>query len=713
MGGRWNPSRFQFCCLIFIFSLLIQGSLSLNHEGLALLEFRDRIDSDPHGSVASWNPLDRNPCMWVGVHCVDDKVHMLDLSELSLEGSLAPELGKLHNLRSLLLNKNRFSGTIPKEIGDLKELELLDLRDNNLGGSIPGEMGSMQSLKRLLLCQNKFEGSIPSNLGRLGMLSELQFDPNLTCSADSEIHCVNRKLGHCTWHGSSNQLSKAESFLIPIKGAILNYLNLLPMTLFKLLKGSHTEHKDYADATGSSAQHMVQNARNIVRIVRRRLLEQNQNLAAAPASGGSADDQIIAQPITRGSGSFPAVPKDKQSPPQSPPKSPTSDAPPSQGNTSDQSSGNEKAASSSGNLWKYLIIIPCAVFLIAILVMIFVCRKRGKVIGPWKTGISGQLQKAFVTGVPKLNRTELETACEDFSNIIDTIDGCTIYKGTLSSGVEIAVASASVTSLKDWSSNSEIAYRRKIDTLSRVNHKNFVNLIGFCEEDEPFIRMMVFEYAPNGNLFEHLHVKEMEHLDWTTRMRVIMGIAYCLQYMHHDLNPPVAHSHLTSKSVFLTDDYAAKVAEVAFGPHSTAKPKISGDDNDNESENSISELPPNVDPETNIYNFGVMLLEIISGKLPYTEEDGPIEKWASKYLGEEKNVIYMVDPSLKSCKNEELYTICDIVRDCIQSELRQRPTMKDIITKLRQVITISPDQATPKLSPLWWAELEILSVEAT
>lgn len=125
--------------------------------------------------------------------------------------------------------------------------------------------------------------------------------------------------------------------------------------------------------------------------------------------------------------------------------------------------------------------------------------------------------------------------------------------------------------------------------LSRVNHKNFVNLIGYCEEDEPFTRMMVFEYAPNGQLSEHLHgklqqlselvgykrafnkklnyifltfwllVKEAEHLDWITRVRIVMGIAYCLHYMHHDLNPPVAHTHLTTSSIYLTDDYAAKV----------------------------------------------------------------------------------------------------------------------------------------------------------
>ena len=57
----------------------------------------------------------------------------------------------------------------------------------------------------------------------------------------------------------------------------------------------------------------------------------------------------------------------------------------------------------------------------------------------------------------------------------------------------------------------------------------------------------------------------MEHLDWNTRMRIIMGVSYCLQYMHHDLNPPIAHSKLSSRAIFLTDDYAAKVLSSVNG----------------------------------------------------------------------------------------------------------------------------------------------------
>ncbi|KAK8279168.1 hypothetical protein V6Z12_D09G093400 [Gossypium hirsutum] len=616
MGDRWKQIGFNLLSFLFLIpSFMIEGSLAINSDGLALLEFRARIDSDPYGAFANWNSNDSSPCLWWGVHCVDGKVQMLDLSALSLEGTLAPELGKLSNLRSLVLYKNHFSGAIPKEFGELTKLELLDLRENDLGGTIPAEIGKMLSLKRLLLCDNKLEGSIPSDLGRLNLLSELQYDENLTSTSATGIGCINRKFGLCLWQSSLKQLSRMGSLLMPIKGTLIRYLNALPLPQ---QKDSLAEHQDdcCSDVPGSSEQQIANSMQDVASFARRRLLAQSKNLPAVPATA--------------------------------------------------------------------------------------------KTIGPWKTGLSGQLQKAFVTGVPSLNRVELETACEDFSNIIDTIGGCRVYKGTLSSGVEIAVAATGISSLKDWSKNSEKAYRRKIDKLSRINHKNYVNLIGYCEEDEPFNRMMVFEYAPNGTLFEHLHVKEMEHLDWNARVRIIMGVGYCLQYMHHDLNPPLAHPNLSSSSIYLTDDYAAKLGEIGCLP-STSKSETSSD---SESQHS-SELPPLVDLEANVYNFGLLLLEIISGKLPCSEEQGPIEKWADQYLNDKLNFGSMTDPTLDSFKNEELEIICEVIKECIATDPRKRPTMKDIITKLREVIQVAPEQATPRLSPLWWAELEILSMEAT
>ncbi|KAF6161868.1 hypothetical protein GIB67_002578 [Kingdonia uniflora] len=742
MGGSWNPLGFQLQMVFRLFVFLgfspIRRCWSLNLEGLALLEFQASVNTDPFGAFTSWNPDDDDPCMWSGVHCVDGSVQMLDLKGLFLGGVLSSKLAKLSNLRSLVLYGNNFSGFIPKEIGGLIKLELLDLRDNNLSGTIPAELGQMLSLQRLLLCNNNFWGSVPLELGKLDMLLEIQYDNNLTFSVPTGMGCLNRKLGHCIWESSMKQLDNADSFRILIKEKLLHYLDVSP--LFRFIKASsNSVEKCCSNLLSSHEPYMVQNIESEVNFARRKLLQESTNLPAAPASK-SAHFEPISVPYTRSSGAFPAIPNGKKVS-SSPPLLTSLPDPPLQQAASNTNEQKSLVDGSTEKRWKYVYVVPGMAFVLTIAAgMLLMCRRRGvKTIGPWKTGISGQLQKAFITGkfyiyesksilhidktahkevnfalfgsigVPKLNRPELETACEDFSNIIGMYKHCTLFKGTLSSGVEIGVASTIIASSKDWSKNSEVAFRKKIDELSRVNHKNFVNLLGYCEENEPFLRMMVFEYAPNGTLFEHLHVKGFDHLDWNSRMRIIMGIAYCLQYMHHELNPPVSHFDLQSNAVYLTDDYAAKIAEIQFWEDFSAKSKKSG-----EAGSEHSELPPFADPETNVYCFGILLLEIISGKLPSSNaKESSLVNWAADYFNGKQCKSNILDPTLKAFKNNELEIICEIIQDCVQEDFRQRSSMREITLKLREVISISPDAATPRLSPLWWAELEILSVEAT
>ncbi|XAR66580.1 Non-specific serine/threonine protein kinase [Bertholletia excelsa] len=710
MGFSWDNNGFRLSCLaaMILVILDIQGCWSLNSDGLALLEFQARVRSDPYGIFGNWNSNDDKPCEWSGVHCFDDEVQMLDLNGLSLQGELAGQLGKLTHLKSLVLCNNHFSGVIPKEIGELTNLEVLDLRNNSLSGSVPAEIGGLQSLKSLLLSNNDFEGSLPLEIGKLNLLSELQFDENLTFFlTDDGIGCINRKFGHCIWQSSLKQLKKGDSFLAPVKGTLAHYLSALP--LFNSGKNSLHTPADHCCGNPPDANetHVLQE--NLDNMARRRLLQQQpSNLAASPAGDVSPTEQIISVPTFKSSGSFPAVPNGNKAQPQehvSPPAHPSSHQ--SQNASSPENSSTESDRTPSGGTsrgkWKYIVVILGSILLLLIIagVMFFICRKKAvPTIGPWKTGLSGQLRKALITGVPKLNRAELEAACEDFSNIIGTFDGCTVYKGTLSSGVEISVVSVATCPAKDWTKQSELAYRKKIDKLSRVNHKNFVNLIGYCEEDEPFTRIMVFEYAPSGNLSEHLRVKDMEHLDWSARMRIIMGAAYCLQHMH-ELNPPVAIEDLNADCIYLTDDYAAKVADVCNGIGSSSKSALSG--------KGKPELLPPPDPEANVYRFGVLLLEIISAKLPYSEEHGPLVDWAADYVKEKESMKQIVDPTLKSFKEEELEIIRQVIQDCIQPDSKKRPTMKEVTLRLKELLAVTPEQATPRLSPLWWAELEILS----
>ncbi|XP_062203190.1 protein MALE DISCOVERER 2-like [Phragmites australis] len=347
----------------------------------------------------------------------------------------------------------------------------------------------------------------------------------------------------------------------------------------------------------------------------------------------------------------------------------------------------------------YTLAISGAVLLVVvatIIYLLFCRRKKDTTVMPWSTGLSGPLTKAFVAGVPSLGRAELQAACEDFINVIGTTSDCTLYKGTLSSGVEIAVVSSSVNSAEDWSDRSEEQFRNKISVLSGVNHKNFMNLLGYCACDEPFTRMMVFEYAPCGSLFEHLHIREAEDLDWPTRLRIIMGVAYCLEHMSQ-LDPPVMPTTLSSSSIYLTEDYAAKISDIEFCK-----------DNKDAAQRNNS-----TDQQNIVYKFGILLLEVISGRLPFSEDHSLLVLWASSYLDGKRPLGGMADPTLRSsAPNKDVAALCDVVRVCISPEREKRPAMAEVARLMRGVTAMSPEQATPRDNPLWWAELEIASSEA-
>uniref|UniRef100_A0A0E0BML4 Protein kinase domain-containing protein n=1 Tax=Oryza glumipatula TaxID=40148 RepID=A0A0E0BML4_9ORYZ len=365
-----------------------------------------------------------------------------------------------------------------------------------------------------------------------------------------------------------------------------------------------------------------------------------------------------------------------------------------------QSSPVQSSASHLVPRWAiYALPVAGVLFIAAVATAIYVFfsrRKKDNTVMPWATGLSGQLKKAFVTGVPSLERTELEAACEGFINVIGTLPECTLYKGTLSSGVEIAVLSTSVNSAQQWSARSEEQFSNKTSVLSRVNHKNFMNLIGYCACEEPFTRMMVFEYAPCGSLFEHLHIREAEHLDWKTRLRIIMGVAYCLEHMSQLDPPPLLPTNLSSSSIYLTEDNAAKIADIEFW-----KDDINKQD----------------DQESVVYKFGILVLEVISGRRPFSEDDRLLVLWASSYLDGKRPLSAMADRTLvrssSAAPEKDVAALCDVVRQCVRRpEAGKRAiSMGEVARLVRGIAGFSPEQAAPREKPLWWAELEIASSE--
>lgn len=180
-------------------------------------------------------------------------------------------------------------------------------------------------------------------------------------------------------------------------------------------------------------------------------------------------------------------------------------------------------------------------------------------------------------------------------------------------------------------------------------------------------------------------------MDWGVRMRIIMGMAYCLGHMHQ-LTPPVSHKNLKSSAIQLAEDYAAKISDFA----------VCDDSVDDETAAT---------PESNVYSFGVILLEVVTGRLPYSPNGSALANFASDYLRGRQSLREMADPTLTSFQEQQLDGIGEVIKSCLRLSPRLRPTMRDVAARLREITGIGPDGAIPKLSPLWWAELEISSAD--
>ncbi|KAK8955357.1 putative LRR receptor-like serine/threonine-protein kinase MRH1 [Platanthera guangdongensis] len=639
-------------------------------EGEALLRFKERIDFDPYGALSNWGKPGVDHCLWYGVYCSEDgKVVSLNLSDLCLEGALTSEIKKLVNLKSLVLHNNSFFGTIPGEIVELSKLEVLDLGQNNFSGSFPSKLLGLNSLKILVIGNNRFD--IPSEIGEFTIVSEFEVNEEMLCSNRvsllrySEMANIRRLLQKNINHRSKHHTHG---------------------------RHHHTRAPIFPSPSPSPSPSL--------------------SVSLSPSPSPSPVSSVITSQSPISTNPHSHSPVGSPSPAPSPEKSISPLASPSSLSfhtsnfQSEPAPTNAKGTQKKTQLAVYVSIGAGLFVLAASALIYFLFFRNNRVVSvmPWKTGLSGQLQKALVTGVPSLKRSELEAACEYFSNIIGTVSGCSFYKGTLSSGVEIAVTSTFIKSSKDWSDKSEVLFREKISVLSRVNHKNFMNLIGHCTEQEPFTRMMVFEYASNGTLFEHLHIKEAEPLDWTTRLRIAMGIAYCLEHMQR-LDPPVIPRNLNSSTVYLTEDYAAKISDLSFW-------------NEERESYSSYEVPDDLEPplsnqEEIVYKFGIILLELISGRLPFSKDDGLLVLWASSYLTGKRPLNGIVDLTLKLVSDKDITALCDVIRPCVSPDPRARPTMVDLVAQLRKITSMNPDAASPKLSPLWWAELEIISSEST
>ncbi|KAG2600192.1 receptor-like serine/threonine-protein kinase ALE2 isoform X2 [Panicum virgatum] len=286
---------------------------------------------------------------------------------------------------------------------------------------------------------------------------------------------------------------------------------------------------------------------------------------------------------------------------------------------------------------------------------------------------------------------EMEKATQGFdeSRIIGEGGFGRVYEGILEDGERVAIK---VLKRDDQQGTRE--FLAEVEMLSRLHHRNLVKLIGICTEGHSLC--LVYELVPNGSVESHLHAgsdKGAARLDWDARLRIALGAARALAYLHEDSSPRVIHRDFKSSNILLEYDFTPKVSD--FGLARTAL----GEGNEHISTRVMGTFGY-VAPEyamtghllvkSDVYSYGVVLLELLTGRKPVDMSRPPGQEnlvaWASSLLTSRDGLESIIDPSLgRSIPFDSIAKVAAITSMCVQPEVDQRPFMGEVVQALKLV----------------------------
>ncbi|OIW01616.1 hypothetical protein TanjilG_31206 [Lupinus angustifolius] len=272
---------------------------------------------------------------------------------------------------------------------------------------------------------------------------------------------------------------------------------------------------------------------------------------------------------------------------------------------------------------------------------------------------------ASCPGVPQVFRlSELKDATNGFKEFNELGRGSYgfVYKATLADGKVVAVKRANAATIIHTNNRD---FEMELEILCKIRHCNIVNLLGYCAEMGE--RLLVYEYMPHGTLNDHLH-GGLSPLNWSLRLKIAMQAAKGLEYLHKELVPPIVHKDLKSSNILLDSEWGARIAD--FGLLASSDKVLNGD------------------LESDVYNFGIALLEILSGRKAYDIDFSPpnIVEWAVPLIKQGKAAA-IIDRYVALPRNvEPLLKLADIAELAVRENPSQRPQMVDIASWLEQIV---------------------------
>lgn len=322
-------------------------------------------------------------------------------------------------------------------------------------------------------------------------------------------------------------------------------------------------------------------------------------------------------------------------------------------------------------------------------------------------GTKGIKVSMFEKSVSKMKLSDLMKATDNFNknNIIGTGRTGTLYKALLPDGCTLMVKR-----LQD-SQRLEKEFVSEMNTLGNVKHGNLVPLMGFCMAKKE--RLVVYKFMENGTLYDQLHGTEPEprNMEWPLRLKIAIGAAKGLAWLHHNCNPRIIHRNISSKCILLDKDFQPKLSD--FGLARLMNPIdthlstfVNGEFGD------LGYVAPEyprtlvATPKGDVYSFGVVLLELITGEKPTHVSNAPesfkgsLVEWIMD-LSTTSLLQSAIDKSLtRKGFDNELTQFLKVACNCVSPTPKQRPTMFEVYQLLRAIgeryhFTIDDEIAMP------------------
>ncbi|CAB4289434.1 unnamed protein product [Prunus armeniaca] len=571
-------------------------------------------------------------------HC--QSLVRLRLGENQLSGQIPKEIGQLQNLVFLDLYMNHFSGGLPVEIANITVLELLDVHNNYISGEIPSELGELVNMEQLDLSRNSFTGEIPWSFGNLSYLNKLIINNNLlTGSIPKSI----RNLQKLTLLDLSfNSLSG------PIPPEIGHVTSL---TISLDLSSNSFTGKIPETMEGLTQLQSLDLSHNML-FGNIKVLGSLTSLTSLNISCNNFSGPIPVTPFFRTLSSSSYL--------KNPHLCESADG------TTCSSSLMQKNGLKSAKTVALISVILASVTIAVIASWIVVMRNHRymvkKSLGALASSSGAEDFSYPWTFIPfqKLNFTiDNILDCLKDENVIGK--GCSgiVYKAEMQNGDLIAVK-------KLWENKT----RGRTDRLFRCRNSNS------------------WTHSPSE------HCEAPRNLDWETRYKIAIGSAQGLAYLHHDCVPAILHRDVKCNNILLDSKYEAYLADFGLAKlmnsptYHHAMSRVAG---------SYGYIAPeygytmNITEKSDVYSYGVVLLEILSGRSAVQPQIGDglhIVEWVKKKMGSFEPAVSILDAKLQGLPDQmvqEMLQTLGIAMFCVNSSPAERPTMKEVVALLMEV----------------------------